>query len=141
VPRVYSYVGKWDSESEEYAGIVPDQCPALDVPPAAEEEIRRAALQVFDLLRLRGYARVDFRMRADGELFVLEVNANPLIGEESVMATMADRMGLPFPAFIEAIAAEACQRFQREHRRVTVRTIPPGQIEEDRGVASPAGTP
>lgn len=141
VPHVYSYVGKWDWESEEYKAIVPDQCPPLDLPPSAEAEIRRLALRAFALLRLRGYARVDFRMRADGHLTVLEINANPLIGEESVMATMAERMGLPFPAFIEAIAVEAHRRFRREHPRVTVRTIPREEAEGDRTAAAPAREP
>jgi D-alanine-D-alanine ligase len=122
VPRVYSYIGKWDPESDEYKAIVPDQCPPLAALPAgAEAEIRRVALQTFELLRLRGYARVDFRMRADGKLFVLEVNANPLIGEYSVMATMAERMGWPFPEFINTIAVEAERQHGSAKRTVTLR--------------------
>jgi D-alanine-D-alanine ligase len=136
VPHVYSYVGKWDWESEEYKAIVPDQCPPLDLPAAAEERIRRLSLRVFDLLRLRGYARVDFRMRGDGELFVLEVNANPLIGEESVMATMAERMGWPFPTFIETIAVEAYRRFCSQNRAVTLRGISPVPADQCRGAAT-----
>jgi D-alanine-D-alanine ligase len=138
-PRIFTYVGKWDSESEEYAGIVPDQCPALDLPAAVEEEIRRVALQCFELLRLRGYARVDFRLGDDGRLFVLEVNANPLIGEYSVMATMAEKMGWPFAKFIHTIALEAYRRFQRENRAVTLRRLPPEETDEARGAAAPAG--
>ena len=121
-PRIYSYVGKWDPESDEYKTIIPDQCPPLEpLPEGAEAEIRRIALQTFEILRLRGYARVDFRMREDGELFVLEVNANPLIGEYSVMATMAERMGWPFPEFIHSIAVEAYRQSRREKRAVTLR--------------------
>ena len=140
VPHVYSYTGKWDWESEEYKAIVPDQCPPVGLPAAAETRIRDLAQRVFGLLRLRGYARVDFRMRADGELFVLEVNANPLIGEESVMATMAERMGLPFPAFVETIAVEAWRRFRREHPRVTLRSLPGEESAEVRA-AAPAEMP
>lgn len=122
-PRVYSYTGKWDPDSDEYKAIIPDQCPPLEpLPAGVEEEIRRTALQVFAVLRLRGYARVDFRLRGDGALFVLEVNANPLIGEYSVMATMAERMGWPFPEFIEAIAVEAQRRSRRDRPAVTLRS-------------------
>jgi len=121
-PRVYSYVGKWDPDSDEYKAIEPDQCPPLEpLPRGAEEEIRRIALQTFDILRLRGYARVDFRMRGDGRLYVLEVNANPLIGESSVMATMAERMGWPFPEFVQTIAVEAYRQSQRDNRAMTLR--------------------
>jgi len=130
VPRIFTYVGKWDPDSDEYKAIVPDQCPALELPEPAQQEIRRVALQAFELLRLRGYARVDFRLRADGALYVLEVNANPLIGEYSVMATMAEKMGWPFPRFIHTLAVEAYRRFQRENRAVTLRTLPPEGAEE-----------
>ncbi len=129
VPRVFSYVGKWDPESDEYKAIIPDQCPALELPAVAEERIRSISLQVFEILRMRGYARVDFRMRGDGKLFVLEVNANPLIGEYSVMATMAERMGWSFPKFIHTIAVEAYRRFQRENRAVTLRKLPTEETE------------
>jgi D-alanine-D-alanine ligase len=124
-PHVYSYTGKWDSDSDEYKAIVPDQCPPLaPLPPGAEERIRSLALQTFAILRLRGYARVDFRMRADGGLCVLEVNANPLIGEYSVMATMAERMGWPFAEFIHAIAVEAARQSARAGRPATLRSQP-----------------
>ncbi len=122
-PRVYSYTGKWDSDSEEYKAIIPDQCPPLEpLPAGAAEGIRSIALQTFEILRLRGYARVDFRLREDGTLFVLEVNANPLIGEYSVMAAMAERMGWPFPEFIHAIAVEAERQTRSKKRPATLRT-------------------
>jgi len=122
VPHVYSYTGKWDSDSDEYKAIVPDQCPPLaPLPEGAEAEIHRIALQTFTILRLRGYARVDFRMRDDGGLCVLEVNANPLIGEYSVMATMAERMGWPFAEFIHAIAVEAARQGGVAGRAATLR--------------------
>ncbi len=122
-PRVYSYTGKWDPESQEYQAIVPDQCPPLEpLPAGAEAEIRRVSLQTFEILRLRGYARVDFRMRGDGKLFILEVNANPLIGEYSVMATMAERMGWPFAEFIHVIALEADRQNRRRKRPATLRS-------------------
>ena len=118
-------------------GSSPTSARRRTLPAAAEEEIRRVALQAFELLRLRGYARVDFRLRADGRLFVLEVNANPLIGEYSVMATMAEKMGWPFPKFIHTIAVEAYRRFQRENRAVTLRKLPPRRPRRTRA-APPA---
>jgi D-alanine-D-alanine ligase len=51
--RVYTYTAKWDSESDEYKSIVPDQCPAENVPPAVEEELRALAARVFEVLRDR----------------------------------------------------------------------------------------
>ncbi len=121
--RVYSYVGKWDPDSDEYKAIVPDQCPPLEpLPEGVEAEIRRIALSTSAILRLRGYARIDSRLRGAGALFVLEVNANPLIGEYSVMATMAERMGWSFPEFVQTIASEAHRLYRCETRAATLRT-------------------
>ena len=141
--RVYTYTAKWDSESEEYESIVPDQCPAENVPPESEEQVRSLAIRVFEALRLRGYARIDFRLAPDGRLTVLEVNANPLIGEYSVMAVMAEKMGWSFPKFIHTIATEAYRRAQREDRAVTLRKLAASATEEEEdpkaAEAAPAG--
>jgi len=129
--RVYTYTAKWDDESEEYDTIVPDQCPAEDVAPEAEAEIRALAVRVFDVLRLRGYARIDFRLTPDGRIFVLEVNANPLIGDESVMAVMAEKMGWNYPRLVHTIATEAYRRAQREDRAVTLRSLAAAEEEAE----------
>ena len=58
VPHVYSYTGKWDSESDEYKAIVPDECPPLDRAGRRRggDPARRAA-------RLRGAAPARLRAR------------------------------------------------------------------------------
>jgi hypothetical protein len=38
------------------------------------------------------------------------------------MATMAERMGWPFPEFIQTIAVEAERQSRRDKRAVTLRT-------------------
>ncbi len=140
--RVYTYTAKWDSESDEYDRIVPDQCPAENVPPEAEEEIRALAVRVFEVLRLRGYARVDFRLTPEGRIVVLEVNANPLIGDESVMAVMAEKMGWSFPRLVHTIATEAYRRAQREDRAVTLRQLATAADDEDEEAkAAEGGSP
>jgi D-alanine-D-alanine ligase len=122
-PRVYTYTAKWDDESTEYMNVDPTECPAEDIDPAVEEEVRRLAVQTFRALRLRGYGRVDFRLAADERLYVFEVNVNPLIGEESLMAVLARKMGWYFPTFIHNIAMEAYRRSRKEHRGITLRDV------------------
>jgi D-alanine-D-alanine ligase len=62
------------------------------------------ALQAWELLGCRGFARVDL-MRDDdsGELTVLEVNAVPGLTETSLLPQAADAAGLPFDALIGRI--------------------------------------
>ncbi len=129
-PRVYTYTAKWDSESDEYNRISPTECPAEDLSPEVEKEIHRLALRVFEVLRLRGYGRVDFRLTPEGRLYVLEVNVNPLIGEQSMMAVLARKMGWYFPTFINNIAMEAYRQSQQERKRVTLRQLTTSSLED-----------
>ncbi len=52
---------------------------------------------------MSGYARMDFRMRPDGSVYVLEANANPNISEEEDFAHSARAAGVEYPALLEQI--------------------------------------
>jgi D-alanine-D-alanine ligase len=96
--RLCTYESKWDSTHPSYAEIAA-VCPAEASPEttARLSEITLACARVFGLA---GYARVDFRMNAAGELFVLEVNPNPDISPDAGMARAARAAGLPYPDLI-----------------------------------------
>lgn len=69
-----TFESKWMPDTIEYRGT-PVVCPA----PLSNDERRRiesAAVQAYQVLGLRGYGRVDIRLR-DGVPYILEVNANP----------------------------------------------------------------
>ena len=51
--------------------------------------LEQLSKRIFRALHLTGYARMDFRLRADGELFVLEANANPNISAAEDFAQSA----------------------------------------------------
>jgi D-alanine-D-alanine ligase len=122
-PRVYTYTAKWDDKSTEFDNVDPTDCPAEDIEPAVEEKVRELARKAFRVLRMKGYGRVDFRMAEDNRLYIFEVNANPLIGEESLMAVLGRKMGWYFPTFIHNIAMEAYRRHGRERHGVTLRDL------------------
>ena len=54
-------------------------------------------------LELDGYARVDFRVTADGEPLVLEINTNPGIAPDAGFAAAAARAGIRYDQLIERI--------------------------------------
>ena len=56
---------------------------------------------------LKGYARVDFRVDADGRPWVLEINTNPCISPDAGFMAAADRAGLSLQDVIRRILAEA----------------------------------
>jgi cytidylate kinase len=134
-PRVYTYTAKWDDESNEYMNVDPTECPAEDLPPGIEEQVEELAVRAFHAMRLRGYGRIDFRLSEDNRLYIFEINANPLIGEESLMAVLARKMGWYFPTFIHNITMEAWRRSTRERRGVTIRDIL--RAEREPGGAQP----
>ena len=51
---------------------------------------------------MTGYARIDFRVRADGTPFVLEANANPNLEREEDFADAALHDGIAYPALLQA---------------------------------------
>lgn len=122
-PRVYTYTAKWDDESNEYMNVDPTECPAEDLPAGIEEQVEELAVRAFRAMRFRGYGRIDFRLSEDNRLYLFEINANPLIGEESLMAVLARKMGWFFPTFINNITMEAWRRSTGEQRGVTIRDI------------------
>ena len=52
---------------------------------------------------MTGYARMDFRLRSDGELFVLEANANPNISAAEDFAQSALTGGMNYDDLLQRI--------------------------------------
>jgi ribosomal protein S18 acetylase RimI-like enzyme len=73
--RLVTYDAKWAEGSADHAST-PVRCPA-QVEPELAERIAAAARGAFLACGCRDYARVDLRVSPRGEVFVLEVNANP----------------------------------------------------------------
>ena len=57
---------------------------------------------------LSGYARMDFRMRPDGSVFVLEANANPNISHKEDFADSAHAAGVDYSALLEQLIRLGC---------------------------------
>jgi D-alanine-D-alanine ligase len=72
--------------------------------------IARAAWDAFDL---SGYARVDFRVAADGTPYVLEVNANPCLAPDAGFAAAAAESGLTYDDMIAGIVRAAMPAAQK----------------------------
>jgi D-alanine-D-alanine ligase len=96
--RLCTYESKWNATHPSYSEIAP-VCPA-DAPPELVARLSEITLACARIFRLTGYARVDFRMNAEGELFVLEVNPNPDISPDAGMPRAALAAGLPYPDLI-----------------------------------------
>lgn len=92
---------KHDTDYQERVGIVDG--PAKDLAPEVTARIQRAAKRIYQVLGLDGYARIDFRLSADGTPYFIEANPNPEIARNQEFATAAQHDGLRYPDLLHRI--------------------------------------
>jgi D-alanine-D-alanine ligase len=92
----------YDYECKYTAGMAVEEFPArLDSATAAR--VQEQALLAFRALKLRGYARIDFRLDDSGGCFCLEANTLPGMTELSLIPQAALAAGMSFPELCERI--------------------------------------
>ncbi|HZH04186.1 MAG TPA: ATP-grasp domain-containing protein [Myxococcaceae bacterium] len=115
--------GRWDpqkpkvSDREVKFGPDVEGSPRLVIAQNISDELRarieRAALLTFRALKLRDYARIDFRLSAEtGEPYLLEANPNPYLESQSELAMAAAHRGLSYPQLISRILESAVARYR-----------------------------
>src|SRR6476659_3349718 len=92
----------YDYECKYTAGMASEEFPAK-LSKEATEKVQQQALQAFKALKLRGYARIDFRLTTEGEFYCLEANTLPGMTELSLIPQGAAAMGISFPELCERI--------------------------------------
>jgi len=97
---------KWDRRYQAKHGIRTGAAPNL--PEGASAYLDKLSKRIFRALYMSGYARMDFRMRPDGSVFVLEANANPNISESEDFAESAKAVGTDYPSLLEQIIRLGC---------------------------------
>ncbi len=99
---------KHSVEYQEKHGI--DIRRAQGIDPALERQIQRTTRRVYRMLELDGYARVDYRLTAEGDLYLLEANPNPEIAEKEEFASAAAAIGLKYQALLARLLGLALTR-------------------------------
>ena len=85
--------GLYNAEAKSYypgeEGAPLYLCPA-DIPPHLEAELKRLAVAAFEAIGALDVARVDFRLGADGQPYLIEINTlpglNPTVSDLCIMA-------------------------------------------------------
>jgi D-alanine-D-alanine ligase len=98
----------YDYECKYTAGMATEEFPARLLPEATER-VQQQALAAFKALKLRGYARIDFRLTSEGEFYCLEANTLPGMTELSLIPQGAAAMGIKFPELCERIVKLALE--------------------------------
>ena len=105
-PKVVGYTAKWDETSLDSTNTVRDFTWAKRE-PELNAGLRNLAIRAWDLFGLRGYARVDFRVDAGGNPFILELNPNPCIEPEAGFGAAAREAGYDYRELIRGIVDAA----------------------------------
>jgi D-alanine-D-alanine ligase len=104
--RVVGYPAKWEAESFEYRNTPRTfDFPTEDGPLISW--VKGIALDCWRLFGLRGYARVDLRVDAEGQPWVLEVNANPCLSPDAGFAAALEWAGISFDTAIARIVDDS----------------------------------
>ena len=111
VPRDEDF---YDFEARYEIGRTEFVCPA-DVPEPVARRAQGLALDVYRLLGLYGFARVDLMLEEDSQcLYVLEANAIPGLTETSLLPQAGEAAGIGFDELVERILELAWARAQGE---------------------------
>ena len=116
-PRIVCYNAKWDEGSFEYSHT-PRQFDFLPEDAPLIQSLKQTAIACWNLFGLGGYARVDFRVDPEGNLWILEINANPCLSRDAGFAAAMARSGMTFSHGVSRILDDA---LKRREKRLTCR--------------------
>ncbi len=105
-PQIYTYEDKTGKSGR----TITHTCPA----PIGEALIAKAkelAVKAFECLGCADCARVDMRLDKDGNLYILEVNSLPSLGEHGSYCVGAAHVGLDFPGLVNRLVDVASARY------------------------------
>ncbi len=98
--EIYSEKAKFNERFRKKYGIKTKK--AL-IDKKLEENLQKTAKKVFQILNLSGYARIDFRVDENDNIFVLEANPNPNIAKDDEFALSAKHQGIDYKSLIKKI--------------------------------------
>ena len=101
--EIYDYEFKYNSKNIKY--VVP-----TNLELKLKKEIYSYSEKSYKLLNCKGIARVDFRLNLESKskkVFLLEINTQPGLTENSLFPKIAKNSGLEFPDLIEWIINDA----------------------------------
>lgn len=101
LPTIATRKVKWDRAYRDRYGITTRA--ATDLPDGIEAQLDKLSRRIYRVLGMSGYARMDFRLAADGRLYALEANANPNLEEGEDFAESALAANIQYSELLERL--------------------------------------
>lgn len=102
VIEISPITGFYDYKNKYQAGNAIETCPA-ELDDDLSKKMQEIAVRVFDALRLKTYARMDFLMNDKNEIFCLEANTLPGMTPTSLLPQEAKAVGIDFEELCDLI--------------------------------------
>jgi D-alanine-D-alanine ligase len=102
MPRIVDFKAKWEMDAFEYINTV-REFPGSSLPSEFIDRLKETAIACWHLFDLKGYARVDARADINGNIFVIEINANPCISPDGGFVAATRQAGYPFTDVLKRI--------------------------------------
>jgi len=108
-PKIASTDVKWEKDSDAYRKTRSQVVEDLD--DKTTEKIQEKAIAAYQALKLRDYGRIDMRLTAKGEIYVLEANPNPWLSSGAEFAMAARKSGRTYTDLMRDIVDLAMARY------------------------------
>ncbi|MGE3777594.1 MAG: GNAT family N-acetyltransferase [Pirellulaceae bacterium] len=115
--RIVDYEAKWDASSFAFHHTPRKFVTAQDEPELSAQ-LANLARRCWFVFELGGYVRVDFRIDADGQPWILELNTNPCLSPDAGFRAALRQGSVPF--------ADAVARILQDALRTPTRARPDG---------------
>ena len=92
---------KWNAGYQRRHGIMTNE--ATNLPKGMANKLQNIAKRVYRALKMNGYARMDIRLNAAGNCYVLEANANPQLAYGEDFAESAECAGISYEQLLQKI--------------------------------------
>jgi D-alanine-D-alanine ligase len=99
-PLIAGDRAKWDPEYQRQIGLKTG--PAKLEKPLADH-LAELSKEIYVLLGMSGYARLDYRVTPDGTAYLLEANPNPQIARDEDFAQSAKHAGIDYEELIQRL--------------------------------------
>jgi D-alanine-D-alanine ligase len=99
-PNIATSRLKWNYKYQEKVGV---KTQAADLTPELRKRLDHLSRRIYRALHLSGFARLDFRLTAEGEFYLLEANPNPNIARGEDFAEAAAHGGVSYEELLHRI--------------------------------------
>jgi len=109
-PKIASYDVKFEKDAEAYK--LTKSSVAEDLDEETTTRLTETALAAYRAVKLRDYGRIDMRLSAKGEVYVIEANPNPWLSSKQEFAMAAKASGRSYTQLIGEIVDLAMARYR-----------------------------